>query len=86
MLERFPAILFASTLAVEKYQFAWYIIKHMIHKKKSILSIATLQDIGNYYQQNTEAEVRTRVVGGWLNVRTFADIEIHVTLDVHFIV
>ena len=28
-----PAILFASTLAVEKYQFVWYIIKHMIHKK-----------------------------------------------------
>ena len=28
-----PAILFASTLAVEKYQLAWYIIKHMIHKK-----------------------------------------------------
>ena len=38
--------------------------------KKSILSIEKLHDSGNYLQQN--AEVLTRVVGSWPNVRTFA--------------
>ena len=38
--------------------------------KNSILSIEKLHDSGNYLQQN--AEVLTRVVGSWPNVRTFA--------------
>ena len=38
--------------------------------KKSILSIEKLHDNGNYLQKN--AEVLTRVVGSWPNVRTFA--------------
>ena len=38
--------------------------------KKSILSIEKLHDNGNYLQKN--AEVPTRVVGSWPNVRTFA--------------
>ena len=36
---------------------------------KSILSMEKLHDSVNYLQQNAEA--RTRVVGGWPNVRTF---------------
>ena len=38
--------------------------------KKSILSVEKLHDNGNYLQKN--AEVLTRVVGSWPNVRTFA--------------
>lgn len=32
----------------------------------------TLHDSENYLQQNVEAEVRTRLLGGWLFGRTFA--------------